>query len=361
MPKVSDAPAIRSTSDAVFSERREPEMRVLIVTSMYPTETSYTGIFVAEQVRSLRAARVNVDVLSFNVGKTRLNYVLSFPRLFRAIRANGYGLVHTHHTYSFLLVDLARRLARTRVPIVLTNHEGEVFNSESRARTWHPTSWFRHSLLLKRLAARRADFVIFVSQQLASAVSGSDRQAVIPCGIDLDKFKPLDRLQCRKILGLPPDHVVIFFPASPTAKGKWFALAKAAYEIVRKRFPGSLLLTGGSIPYDSMPVYYNAADVVLQSSFYEASPTVVKESLACEIPLVSTDSGDTREIVEGVSFCFVCGNDSRELAGRILECLGHRALNGRQRLLREGLSLEQVARKIIGVYERLLGGGKCAC
>lgn len=356
MSNVNNVPAIRSARDAVFCERRKPEMRVLIVTSMYPTGSSYTGIFIAEQVRSLRAARVNVDVLSFNVGKTRLNYALSFPRLFRAIRSNGYSLVHTHHTYSFFLVDLARRLARTRVPIVLTNHEGEVLNSKGRARSWRPTSWLRHSLFLKRLAARRADFVIFVSQRVASAVSGSDRHAVIPCGIDLDKFKPLDRRQCREILGLPADRVVIFFPANPQAKGKWFALAEAAYEIVRKRLPGSLLLTGGSIPYDSMPVYYNAADVVLQSSFYEASPTIVKESLACEIPLVSTDSGDTREIVEGVSFCFVCGNDSLELADRILECLGHRALKGRQRLLVEGLSLEQVARKIIGVYERVLGG-----
>ena len=348
--EVGPSAAVSRTAGAAAAEGG---LRVLVVASMLPVGGSYTGIFIAEQVRSLRAARIHVDVLSLDVGKTRLNYLLSFPRLFRAIRAGGFGLIHTHHTYSLLLIDLAKRLARSRVPVVLTSHEGEALHAGDRP--WLSTQRLARSLFLKRLAARRADFVVFVSDALARAVSATDRYAVIPCGVDLEVFKPLDPRRCRQQLGISPDDTVIFFPADPQARGKRFALAQAAYEIVRERVPRAVLLTAGNIPYESMPVYYGAADVVLQASFYEASPTVVKESLACEVPLVSTDSGDTREIVEGAASCFVCANDPRELAGRILDCLGHRAVNGRQRLLAKGLSLPQVAERIIGIYGRVLG------
>ena len=146
---------------------------------------------------------------------------------------------------------------------------------------------------------------------------------------------------------------LLFFPAGPRAEGKRFALAEAAHGIVRRRFPDCLFVTAGDIPYDLMPVYYNAVDVVIQASFYEASPTVVKEALACEVPLVSTDSGDTREMVQGVARCFVCSDDPAELAQRVGECVGGRADGGRQQLFSKGLGLEQVAQRIIHVYERV--------
>jgi glycosyltransferase involved in cell wall biosynthesis len=331
-------------------------MRVLIVASDLPTTTSpATGIFIAEQARSLRAAGVAVDLLSLNARATRWNYALGFPRLLKAIASNAYHVVHTHHTYSYILVDLARRMAGVRAPIVFTNHDGEVLDPTRTHRVWHPRSVFRRSLLLKRFAANRADFVIFVSRYIAAALGLGRhvRQAVIPCGVDLQKFKPLDRRACRKQLALPEDHFIVFFPAHPKARGKWFALAQAAFEIVRARIPTSVLLIGGSIPYDAMPIYYGAADVVLQSSIYEASPTIVKEALACERPLVSTDSGDTRDIVSGVPFCFVCGNSATELAERMVQCLGQWAVHGRARLLSAGLSLEQVAQRIIAVYDTI--------
>lgn len=337
-------------------------MRVLVVTNQFPipSRPSY-GIFVAEQVRSLRSAGLQVDVLFFNPKKTRLNYGLSLPRVIRALRSSRYDIVHTHHTYSMVLVDVARRLAGPRVPVVLTNHEEEVTDREKKTRTWRPTSQLRHSLLLKRFVARRADFVVFVSDQMATLFSSNVPHEVIPCGVDLTKFRPLDRSLCRGRLSVPDDAVVIFFPASPQAEGKRFALAEAAYRIVRERHPHSLLLTAGAISHDLMPIYYNAADVVLQASFYEASPTVVKEALACEVPLVSTDSGDTRETVKGVPYCFVCADDPFELANHALMCLGHRAVGGRQQLLSKDLGLEQIAQKLIRVYQQVATASRSRC
>ncbi len=332
-------------------------MRVLIVatTAKYPTQSA--PLWLAEQVRSLSDAGVDVDLLTVHTHKTRLNYGRIVPRVMQRLRSGRYDLLHTHHTYTFLLADLARVLARCRIPIVLTDHEGEIMDTEGRARTWHPSSYLRHSAFMKQRAARRADFVIFVAAQLSSVLSPKHGHAIIPCGVDLKKFTPVSRTRCRETLGIPSDEFVVFFSASPKTGFKRFALAEASFQIIRRHIPGAVLLTGGSIAHDAMPLYFNAADVVLQTSFHEASPTVVKEALACEVPLVSTDVGDTRTVVDGVPYCFVCHDDPGELATRALTCRARRAAGGRKRLLELGLSLEQVASRLIDVYRQV---ARCA-
>ena len=329
-------------------------MRVLVVTSMYPSkEAPGYAVYMAEQVRSLRAAGIDVDLFQFNPRRTRFNYAVSLPQLVRKLRSERYDVLHTHHTYTLILVDVARTVARSRVPLVLTNHEGEASDTTQRTRTWHPMSLLRNSLLLKKMVTRRADFPIFVSQRLSDVIYPHGEFEVIPCGVDVETFRRLDRAQCRDQLRLPLDAFLVFFPGNPKSMAKRIALADATYEVIRHRHPRALMLTGGNIPPESMPLHYNAADVVLQTSYYEGSPTVVKEALACEIPLVSTDVGDTQAVVQGVPYCFVCRDDPSELAGAVLRCEGQRATGGRDRLLDLGLSLEQTALKLIRVYHRV--------
>ncbi|MGH8058369.1 MAG: glycosyltransferase family 4 protein, partial [Candidatus Entotheonellia bacterium] len=257
-------------------------MRVLIVTNMF---LSGNGNWVAEQARSLRAQGLEVDVVFFDTKRSRFHYGTSLPRIIRSLGSGKYDIVHTHHTYTMMQVEGARRLLRTRIPVVLTNHEAEILDVEGRIRTWHPTSYLRHSMRVKKLAASRADFVIFVSRQLADALAFRGRHDIIPCGVDLEKFRPMDRGECKRRLGVPEGAMVIFFPANPANARKRFSLAQKAHAIVRSQIPQALMLTGGGISADEMPYYYNVADVVLQTSLCEASPTIVKEALACEVPV----------------------------------------------------------------------------
>lgn len=326
-------------------------MRVLVVTNML---LPGNGNWVAEQVRSLRDLGVHVDVIFFDPKRTRLNYALSIRRIARALRSECYDLVHTHHTYTLFNVLAARRLSGAQIPVVLTNHESEILDRAGRTRTWHPSSHLRHWLAPKRHAARRADFVIFVARQLAEVLGFGGPQAVIPCGVDLSKFRPMDRQACRQRLGVRDNGMVVFFPADPRVQRKRFPLALEAISQVRREIGEVVLLTGGGIDADDMPYYYNAADVVLQTSYCEASPTVVKEALACEIPVVSTDAGDTREIIEGVALCAVCPEDPRQLAERIVTARGGRPANARRRLRDLELDLPQVARRILTVYEHVV-------
>ena len=323
-------------------------MRVLVVTNMF---LSGNGNWVAEQVRSLRDEGVGVDVLFFDTKRTRAFYALALPKIIKALSRSDYDVIHTHHSYTMLQLAVARRVIGSHAPIVLTNHETEML--DGRTRTWHLTSHLRHSVGVKRFAASRADFVIFVTQQLATRLAFVGPHEVIPCGVDLQKFRPLNRGECRRRLSIPEDSAVVFFPASPRNFRKRFPLAQGAYAVVRENVPNALMLTGGGIAADEMPLYYNAADVVLQTSFSEASPTVVKEALACEVPVVSTDAGDTRQVIDGVPYCAVCTEDASELGASMLAAIGHRAAGAREHLRDRELDLSQVARRVVRVYEHL--------
>jgi glycosyltransferase involved in cell wall biosynthesis len=333
--------------------RNDELMRILVVASVY---LSGHGNWLAEQVRSLRSAGVDVDVIFFDPRETRLNYAYSIPRIVRAVASKRYQLIHVHHTYTMIQVAIAKRLVGSSIPVVLTQHEPETLDVSGRVRTWHPSSQLRYSIRLKRLAVERAEFVIFVAKRLADALASGRPHAIIPCGVDLEKFRPLSREECRKTLGLPQDELVVFFPAPPHKPQKHFELARRTFEMVQRQRPAAYLITGGMIHADEMPVYYNAANVMLQTSFCEASPTVVKEALACEVPVVSTDAGDTREVVESVPHCWVCPEDPETLSRRILQINGHRSHGGRARLIESGLTLQQVAARVIRAYEAVLGG-----
>jgi glycosyltransferase involved in cell wall biosynthesis len=102
-----------------------------------------------------------------------------------------------------------------------------------------------------------------------------------------------------------------------------------------------------------MVFHYNAADVMLQTSYCEASPTVVKEALACEIPVVSTDAGDTKEVISGVAHCALSSEDPVELAAHIMKARGWRASTGRAQLRIQELDLQQVARRLVRVYDKV--------
>src|SRR3990172_11009947 len=102
-------------------------MRVLVVTNMWPTATDPSfGVFVREQVGSVRALGVSVDV-HFVAGRAgRLNYLRAVPDLRRWLATGSYDLVHAHYVLTGLVAWLAGARHVDR-PLVVTHHGSEVF------------------------------------------------------------------------------------------------------------------------------------------------------------------------------------------------------------------------------------------
>ena len=99
---------------------------------------------------------------------------------------------------------------------------------------------------------------------------------------------------------------------------------------------------------------YNC-DALLMTSRTEGSPQVIKEAMACGCPIVSVDVGDVAERVSGVEGCYIVRTrEPNDIAEAILQAIAYEGrINGRERILEMGLSNDQVAKRLIAIYQSL--------
>jgi teichuronic acid biosynthesis glycosyltransferase TuaC len=309
------------------------EPRVLLVTNMYPTaELPAFGTFVAEQVASLRALGVEIDVLFINPRQGKLNYLRGPALLRRQMAAGRYDLIHAHYVFCGLIAATQRRL-----PLVLTHHGIEVLHG-----------W---TAPLARWASRLADVTIVTSPAMQAQLPG--KVSVIPCGIDLDLFQPMERNEARRRLGLPAEKKLVLF-AGELRPEKRVEIARAAVERLRQAGrPVELVIASGR-PHSDIPLFMSACDALVLVSDYEGSPMVIKEAMACGLPIVSTDVGDVARVLGDTAGCYLCRQDAADVADKLSRALDFgRRTDGRRRV--EHLSLRRVAERVRAVYLETLG------
>lgn len=304
------------------------------MTAMYPhAENQGSGAFVMQQVEQLRLWKHSVDVLHFQGYRSKLAYLKAAIEVRKRTRRVKYDIVHAHYG----LTGIAA-VFRSNTPLVITLHGSDVLIG-------------RLQPMLSRLACRFADATVAVSRQIAAKVPGE----VIPCGVDLNVFLPKKRADARKRLGLAIDKKYVLFPFSPGRTVKRFDLAAAAVNRLVAHGLNVELLTVSQVPNGEMPWYYGAADAMILCSDSEGSPTSVKEALACNLPVVSTDVGDVREIGEGIAGFQICARTAESLADGL-----ETVLHGGPGLVFDGhaamrrYSLEQTALAIVQVYRHAI-------
>jgi glycosyltransferase involved in cell wall biosynthesis len=310
----------------------ETGLKVLLVTNMYPDrENPGRGTFVMEQVEALRHGGVGVDVLYVPGHRSKATYLTAAADVFARTRHGAYDVVHAHYGLSGVPA-----LFRHRTPLVVTLHGSDALVG-------------RVQPFISRVVCRLADAVIVVSKGIQARIPGD----LIPCGIDLERFAPRDRGAARARLGLPAHRRIVLFPFDPARKVKRYELARAAIALLGDLDVECVTVSG--IRNEEMPWYYSAADAMLLCSASEGSPTSVKESLACNVPVVSTDVGDVAQIMDGLDGCAICPDDAASLAAglrRVLEPSGRPALDGRSAMQR--YDQRRIARAIIDVYRRVV-------
>jgi glycosyltransferase involved in cell wall biosynthesis len=259
-------------------------VRVLVVTNFEPDPaTPQRGRWVADQVAELRRLGVEVEVFGFPPGKGE--YLPATRRLRRLLRSRRFDLVHAHYG----LPGWCARLAGAR-PLLVTFHGTDV----------------RHPVVgaLSRRLARRADLAAAVSRALFASEAGRPGlprvpgAAVLPCGADLDRFRPLPRGEARRRLGLDPGGRYLLFPADPARPEK---RGDRAVELAAAC--GAELLSGGGIDPERMPLWVNAANAVLVTSEYEGFGLAAIEALACDVPVLSTPVGVAPHALRGIAGC----------------------------------------------------------
>ena len=188
---------------------------------------------------------------------------------------------------------------------------------------------------------------------------------VVPNGVNLDIFYPMETSACRQQVGFADGKKYVVWCSNPERPEKNWSLAKAAIELVQQELQEVELVPVYNKTPQEVATYMNAADCMLLTSDSEGSPNVVKEAMACNCPIVTTDVGDVTERLTGLDNCYIVKDndlrftDMQAVAPLVAEALknvltkGEKTL-GYQRIQKDGLAIDAIATRIVDIYNKLL-------
>jgi teichuronic acid biosynthesis glycosyltransferase TuaC len=305
-----------------------------------------TTHFIKRQAEFLRAAGVTVEVFFFAGRKNPLRYLWNWLRVRRRISLEHFDLIHAQFGQSGILA-LPKKL-----PLVVT-FRGSDLQGIISDRTGRRTLLGRINQLSSRLVARHADAVIVVSEHMKRFLPPGVAATVIPSGLDLSLFRPIPQAEARRRLGLPENRPIVVFAGRPTQARKRFGLAKRAVEALNQSLTAELHLIWG-VPHEEVPIHMSAGDVLLFTSSQEGSPNVVKEALACNLPVVSVRVADVAERLHGVLGSEVCDDDQPETLAAALERVLRRGKRSNGRQVVQALDEHRLTTKLIAIYRSVL-------
>ncbi len=312
-------------------------MKVLVLTNMYPSpEKPASGTFVQEQVEALRKEGVDIDVFLVDGSVHKINYLWGIFRLWWHLLTHRYDLIHAHYVFSGIIARM-----QFLYPVVLTHHGPEFW------------SW---QFVPCKIITPLVNKVILVSPEMDERLKFK-KAVIIPCGIDFDLFRPVPGDEAREKLGLPKDKKLILWAGHYQRPEKRYDIVQAAVALAKEKDPSIDFLLVTNQPHEVVPLYMNACDALLLVSDAEGSPMVIKEAMACNLPVVSVRVGDVPEVIGGTEGCYLCTRDPADVAEKLLMALeSPRRTTGRENVRR----FEQgaTARRIKEVYLSALGKSK---
>lgn len=303
-------------------------MRVLFVSS---GNTGDIGVLVKNQAVSLIKEGIEIDFFLIK-GRGVLGYLKNIRGIRHKFLRGNYDLIHAHYSLSAFAASLAGRF-----PLVVSLMGSDAYLSGIMrffARFFYAVRW---------------DVTIVKTERMKTMLKMS-KAIVLPNGVDTDRFNVIPQTLSRERIGYSKTNKLIVFVANPKREEKNFALAKQAFDSLNIKDIELLPVFNKS--NDIIPYYLNAADVLLLTSKWEGGVNVIKEAMACNLPIVSTDVGDVKLNTEGVTGVFICNNDSNSVANGLINALQlSERTNGRDNLFKRGLDSSSIAKRIILIYE----------
>lgn len=375
-------------------------MRILIVSRYKNNFADHQLPFVTEQgtaiakcLRDMQNDEMSrVDALNEPLAlndESLVEYFLVKGNYFKAVRALKAkimefkpDIVHAHYGLSGITAEL-----QSLVPVVTTFHNGETLN-------WHVN-------LMSSLMSLRAKHVIYVAQHIRDlSYFKAKNYSIIPCGVPMEQMIITPKEEARKQLGWNADKKYILFGGAFSNLRKNYALLRDAVELLEEnknidkhccaeinnknnidtnkniwtpinggeQYGDIVCIEMKGLSRAECVLRMCACDLFALPSHSEGSPQALKEAMAVNCPCLATDIADVKELFGDEPGHWVLRNprktherwDGDENSLREMMELINDAMmfegrtNGRERILKLGLSNEQVARRIIKIYERIL-------
>ena len=309
-------------------------MRVLVVTNLWPTpEAPARGGFVKDQVEALAAIDgLSVELFTFSPGSRE--YLRAAAAIRARYRNERFDVVHAQYG----LCGWSALAARGAPRVV----------------TFHGTDLAHHYAgPLSRALVRLVDLPAPVSATLARTGLPHARPpiAVLPCGVNLDRFGRIDRAEARGKLGLDPGGRYLLFPSDPRRPEKRHDLARRLADATQ-----ATLLAYAERPPEDVPLLINAVNAVVATSDREGFGLAPLEALACDVPVLSTDVGIARLALEGVEGTLCAPFDERRWAEALAPHLEHEdsRIDGRARAAL--FDRNRLAQRVFHAYRDLTEG-----
>jgi glycosyltransferase involved in cell wall biosynthesis len=272
-----------------------------------------------------------------------------------------------------------------RSPKIVTLH-GRILHGvrlkQSRAVAWAYG-------MVESLCLRHTDVVVAVDEGTKDFYEKEypwlrDRIRVVPIGIDLTRFRMMDRGLMRAKWGFDrAEKVIMFVGRLELEKDLGFLIE--SFRIALRQLPAArLVLVGdgrdrsrledlaedmtpekvlfmGAQRPDCIPEILNCADVLTLCSLYEGSPTTVIEALACGVPVVTTQVGDVAQIIKDSVIGRIVPKDTAEYSRAIVDVLSSQDMDGtRQACARAAgeFGFDQIGAHTVKLYEELVAQGR---
>ena len=299
-------------------------MKVLIVSSGNRGKTSP---FVKDQIKSLE--KIGIEISQYLIkGKGVIGYLSNLKLLRKKIISGDYDLLHAHYGLSGLLANL-----QMKIPVVTTFHGSDIN--------------IRKNIFFSYISSRLSNQNIFVHPSQPKKLRFKGEINIIPCGVNLEIFKPIDNKTAREKLNFKLNKNYILFSGEFNNKIKNADLAFSAINLVDKNIE---LIELREFSKKEVALLMSAVDLLLVTSDTETGPLVVKETMACNCPIVSTDVGDVKYVLGKTKMCFVTHHDSKKIAKNISIILkANQRTNGRGRI--NDYELKKTAVRIKNIYK----------
>ncbi len=319
-------------------------LRVLFVAPATPAGPTTT--FIRSDIAAVE--RLGVTGRTFLLGpRTSLPGLIRDARRFRKELAEFKpDLVHAH--YGTMTAMFCVLLAQQPLVISYQGSDLNPFVHSNRLRS--PVG-----RILSQIAALRASRIICVSRQLKEALWWRQSRAwVIPSGVDTAVFTPLPKREARTSMGWAEQDRIVVSSAGTDPQRKRLDLAQSAVALA-ERVCGKIrfVVLEGRTEQKDIAVIFSAADCLLLTSDREGSPNIVKEAMACNLPVISVDVGDVRERLRSVHPSSIVTRNPSDIARTLVEFVtSPKRSNGAEMMV--DLSAEHAARKVLNLYQEAL-------
>jgi glycosyltransferase involved in cell wall biosynthesis len=321
-------------------------MKILYVVNVCPGVANGSAPpFVKAQIDSVQRAGHHISIYTIRGNLSKWNYFKALIEVQRLIRKECFDIIHAHYAYSGLVAALQRK-----VPVIISFMGSDLLGSYKTNGTLNLRGHIDAGL--SKILQFLVDGIIVKSEGMREILRKKEKSIILPNGINFGQFKEMPRDQARKRLGLDLEKKIVLFVGNHRSQNKCFPIISEAVDVLRDNDAKIELVVVHGIDHEVIPYYLNASNVLVLASIKEGSPNIIKEAMACNLPILATDVGDVKEVISGVKGCKIIERDKRAIAKGIKEILDNfQRTDGREAV--EHLSLECVADRLIEFYHQI--------